>query len=155
MQYIGPQTCNHVQKRGGSRSGRLRVHRERRAKRVRSMREPHTLRRAHRARYVLFETSTRSRPVASILEITVCHVRQPWLSTSSNNNNDDDASTQGARIVLEGVLTFSPDFGVGVVRAAPKTERLGAESSCCLKCGYLMLQVSRWFSEPEDLHEGS
>ena len=26
---------------------------------------------------------------------------------------------------FEGVLTFSPDFGVGVVRAAPGTERLG------------------------------
>ena len=55
---IGPQTCNHVQKRGGFRSGRFsiifarRVHRERRAKRVRAMREPHAAepRRAQRAR---------------------------------------------------------------------------------------------------------
>ena len=29
-----------------------------------------------------FVGNRRSRPVASIPEITVCHVRQPWLSTS-------------------------------------------------------------------------
>ena len=56
--YTYPQTCNQVQKRGGSGSGRLsinfarRAHRERRAKRVRSVREPHAAepRRAKRVR---------------------------------------------------------------------------------------------------------